>query len=359
MNKINILVVNPKPLYTQIAAYNNQKLVYLVNLQHSAEQLDGFKSYSDQVKVRSEAIINELLNNDIIIEDLKYVISRGGLIRPVSSGIYRVNELMRRDLICSPVGDDIVNIGGLISFEIASHYPGSVGLIADPVVVDELDEVARITGHPNFKRRSVFHALNQKAVAITHARSNSKNYEDLNLVVAHIGNGTTIGAHRKGKVIDITQGFDGDGPFSLIRSGSLPLGDVIKMCFSGEYNYLEMMSIVTHYGGVYAYLQTTSIDEIEKRINNGDAQASIVMEALAYQVSKYIGSMYTVLNCDVDAILITGDLAYSDFVIKLIIDRVQKLSPTFVYPGDNTISALANNAVRVLKGETSIKEYSV
>jgi len=358
MNRFNILVVNPKQEFTQIAAYNNQKLVYLVNLQHSAQQLNSYKRHSDQVKFRADAIINELLNNDIMMDELKYIISRGGLIRPVSSGIYRVNELMMQDLKSSPVGDDIVNIGGLISSEIASRYPDSTGLIADPVVVDELDEVARITGYPKLKRRSVFHALNQKAVAIAHARSYSKNYEDMNLIVAHIGNGTTIGAHRKGKVIDITQGFDGDGPFSLVRSGSLPLGDVIKMCYSGDYDYQDMMCIVTHCGGVYSYLGTTSIEVIENRIEQGDQQAKLVMEALAYQVSKYIGAMFAVLNCEVDAILITGDVAHSNFVVKLIINRIQKLAPTLVYPGDNTISALAGNAIRVIKGEASIKEYS-
>ncbi|MCX6256562.1 MAG: butyrate kinase [Bacteroidia bacterium] len=357
MNYFNILVVNPKDKFTQIAAYENQKLVYLVNLKHPADILGKFKRNAEQVKYRADAVIEELNNNGIVFSQLKYVIARGGLLRPVSSGLYSMNEMMIEDLTNSPVGEDIVNIGGLIADDISSRFPGVTAVISDPATVDELEDVARLTGHPNFSRRSVFHALSQKAVAITHAKSYSRNYEDMNLIVAHLGNGTSIGAHQKGRVIDITQGFDGDGPFSMIRSGSLPIGDVIRMCYSGKFEFEEMMCLVTHCGGIYSHLGTTNINEIDKRIEEGDKKATLVMEAMAYQVAKYIGAMYAILNCEVDAILLTGEIAHSNFVVKQVVGRVQKMAPTLVYPGDNNISALASNALRLLKGEITLKEY--
>jgi butyrate kinase len=357
MNTFNILVVNPKDHLTQVAVYQNYKLLYMINRRHSGEELAAFHTIYDQVTYRKDVVVRELKNNDFNLGELKIVISRGGLIKPVQSGVYEVNALLKQDLVHSPVGEDIINIAGLLADAIASEVPGARAMIADPTVVDELQDVARITGSPEITRKSIFHALNQKAVAKMHAETHKKKYEELNLIIAHMGNGTTVGAHRKGRVVDVNQGFEGDGPFSMVRSGTLPLGDVVKMCYSGKKSLEEMLCLLTHCAGVNAHLGTMDINEIEYRIHEGDAHAKLVMEAMAYQVAKSIGEMFAVLKGEVDAILITGDLAHSQFVVRNIIDHVEKFAPVFLYAGDNEIQAMATNALRVLKGEMEVQEY--
>jgi len=357
MTTFNILVVNPKDNLTQIAVYQNYKLLYMINRRHSDDELSAFTTIYDQVTFRKNIILKELASNQFDLSELKVVISRGGLIKPVQSGVYEINELLKHDLINSPVGEDIINIGGLLADAIVKDTPGAKAMIADPTVVDELQDVARITGSPELQRKSIFHALNQKAVGKMHAETHKRKYEEMNLIIAHMGNGTTVGAHRKGRVIDVNQGFEGDGPFSLIRSGTLPLGDIVKMCFSGLKTRDQMLCLLTHCAGINSHLGTTDINEIEYRIHDGDIHARLIMEAMAYQVSKCIGEMFAVLKGDVDAILITGDLAHSQFVVRYIIDHVEKFAPIFIYAGDNEIHAMATNALRVLKGEMEVQEY--
>jgi len=358
MTTFNILVVNPKDHETQIAVYENHKLCYMIGRKHTGEELSRFDTIYDQVGFRKEIVISDLKNNDFDLSGVQIVISRGGLIRPVESGVYEVNEQLKGDLCNSPVGDDIINIGGLLADAIVADIPGAKALIADPSVVDELEEVARITGSPEIRRKSIFHALNQKAVAKLYAETHKKKYEELNLIVAHMGNGATVGAHRKGRVIDVNQGYLGDGPFSMVRSGSLPLGDIVELCFGGTKTKEDMYCLITHAGGLSAHLGTTRLSEIEDRINKGDTHAKLIVEAMGYQVAKSIGEMYAVLKGDVDAILITGELAHSDFLVHNIISYVEKLAPTFSYPGDNEIKAMATNALRVIKGEMMVKEYT-
>jgi len=358
MTTFNILVVNPKDQETQIAVYDNYKLRYMIGRKHTKEEIAGFDSIYDQVTFRKDIVLKELTNNQFSLEDVKVVISRGGLVHPVQSGVYEVNEQLKHDLIHSPVGEDVINIGGLLAAAVAAEIPGAKAMIADPTVVDELEEIARITGAPGILRKSIFHALNQKAVGNLYAETHKLKYEDLNLIIVHMGNGTTVGAHRKGKVIDVNQGFAGDGPFSLVRAGTLPLGDVVELCFSGTKTKEEIECLISHCGGLNGLLGTTSMNEIETRIKNGEERAKLVLEAMAYQVAKCIGEMYAVLKGEVDAILITGELAHSDFVIRFILDHVEKFAPTFIYPGDNEIKAMAANAVRVIKGETGVKSYS-
>jgi butyrate kinase len=358
MQTFNILVVNPKDQETQIAVYEGYKLRYMVGRKHTKEELSAFTSIYDQVEFRKEVVMKDLKNNDFDVSEVKIVISRGGLIRPVQSGVFEVNDQLKKDLRDSPVGEDIINIGGLMSFAIAAEIPGAKALIADPTVVDELDDVARITGVPEIKRKSIFHALNQKAVAKLHAETHKRKYEEMNLIVAHMGNGTTVGAHRKGRVIDVNQGFAGDGPFSMVRSGTLPLGDIVELCFGGTKTKDQINCLITHCGGLNAHLGTTSLSEIEGRVRNGDEKATLVMTAMAYQVAKCIGEMFAVLKGDVDAILITGELAHSEFVVKNIIEHVEKMAPTFIYPGDNEIKAMAANALRVINGEMVVQAYN-
>lgn len=357
MTSFNILVVNPKDHLTQIAVYQNYKLLYMISRRHGDQELAAFPSIYDQVDFRKEIVMRELKNNEFSLDELKIVISRGGLIKPVQSGVIAVNELLKQDLMYSPVGEDIINIAGLLADAIAREVPGASAMIADPTVVDELQDVARITGSPELTRKSIFHALNQKAVAKMHAETHKKRYEEMNLIIAHIGNGTTVGAHQKGRVIDVNQGFEGDGPFSMVRSGTLPLGDVVKLCYGGTKTLDEMLCLLTHCAGVNAHLGTMDINEIEYRIHEGDAHAKLIMEAMSYQVSKSIGEMFAVLKGEVDAILITGDIAHSQFVVRYIIDHVEKFAPIFIYAGDNEIQAMATNALRVLKGEMEVQEY--
>ena len=358
MNPFNILVVNPKDKETQIAVYDNYKLRYMIGRKHTKEELAEFESIYDQVTFRKDIVLKELLNNQFSLDEVKIVISRGGLVHPVESGVYEVNDRVKYDLINSPVGEDIINIGGLLAAAIASEIPGAQALIADPTVVDEMEEIARITGAPGIKRKSIFHALNQKAIGKLHAETHKKKYEDLNLIIVHMGNGTSVGAHRKGKVIDVNQGFAGDGPFSLIRSGTLPLDEIVNLCFSGTKTKEEIECLITHCGGLNGLLGTTSINEIDNRIKNGDKFAKLVVEAMGYQVAKCIGEMFAVLKGDVDAILITGELAHYDVIVKFILEHVEKMAPTFIYAGDNEIKAMAANAMRVIKGEMLVKTYN-
>lgn len=358
MTTFNILVVNPKDQETQIAVYDNYKLRYMIGRKHTKKEIAGFDSIYDQVTFRKDIVLKELTNNQFSMEDVRVVISRGGLVHPVQSGVYEVNEQLKHDLIHSPVGEDIINIGGLLAAAVAAEIPGSRAMIADPTVVDELEEIARITGAPGILRKSIFHALNQKAVGNLHAETHKLKYDNLNLIIVHMGNGTTVGAHCKGKVIDVNQGYAGDGPFSLRRVGTLPLGDVVELCFSGTKTKEEIDELITHCGGLNGLLGTTSMNEIETRIKNGDKHAKLVLEAMAYQVAKCIGEMYAVLKGDVDAILITGELAHSNFVVRFILDHVEKFAPTFIYAGDNEIKAMAANAVRVIKGEMAVRTYS-
>jgi len=355
--KFNILVVNPRDKVTQIAVYQNYKLLYINNRYHTSDELSGFATIYEQLELRKQIVLKELQNNEFDLSDVKIVISRGGLVKPVSSGVYGVNEALMHDLRNSPIGTDIINLGGLLANAVAAEIPGSRAMIADPTVVDEMEDVARITGAPGVERKSIFHALNQKAIAKLYAESNNTKYEDLNLIVAHMGNGTTIGAHRKGRVIDVNQGFEGDGPFSMIRSGSVPLGDIVKMCLVEKRHPDEIFCLLTHCGGIRAHLGTTDLSAIEFRIKSGDEKAKKIMDAMAYQVAKCIGEMFVVLKGDVDAILLTGEIAHSERVIDFILEHVKKLGKVVVYPGDNEIQAMASNALRVLQGEMSVNEY--
>ena len=355
--KKRILVINPGSTSTKIALYEQEKVVFLKSIKHPAEELVKFKRITDQYKYRKEIIYAELRAADIHESTIDAVIGRGGLIRPIPSGVYRVNEKMINDLIDSQRGEHASNLGALLAGDIAKIIPSGDAFIADPVVVNELQPIARYTGHPLFENVTVFHALNQKAIARSHAKSIMKKYEDLNLIVVHLGGGITVGAHHNGKVIDVNQGLDGDGPFSPQRSGTLPVGQVLKMAFSGEYTYDQMYEMVVGKGGLMAYLGTNDAYEVEENAKNGCQKSKEVLEAMAYQVAKEVGAMSTVLYGDVDAILITGGIANSRWFCNLISERVYRIAPIHLYPGEDEMSALAENAILALNGDIEIKEY--
>jgi butyrate kinase len=271
--------------------------------------------------------------------------------------VYEVNEAMKEDLRKGVMGEHASNLGGLIADDIAKSLPHARAFIADPVVVDELEDVARITGLPEMPRRSVFHALNQKAVARSFASSRDKKYKDINVIVAHMGGGITVGAHRKGKVIDVNNGLDGYGPFSPDRAGTLPTGALVDACYSGEFTYEEMRKKISGNGGLMAHLGTNQVHEVEEMIENGDAHAKLVLEAMAYQISKAIGGAAAVLKGLVDGVILTGGIANSEFVVDYIKARVAYLAPVIVYPGEDEMKALAENANNALSGVVEVKEY--
>ena len=264
---------------------------------------------------------------------------------------------MKHDLSNSLLGEHASNLGGLIADDIAKSLPDARAFISDPVVVDELEDIARFSGHPLMERVSVFHALNQKAVARNHAKSILKEYEDLNLIVAHLGGGISIGAHNKGRVIDVNQALDGEGPFSPERSGTLPVGLLVDICFSGKYSHDEVRKMIKGEGGMVAYLGTNDAYEVELNAIDGNQKSKEIFNAMAYQVAKAIGSMSPVLKGDVDAILITGGIANSKIFVNQIISRVYKIAPVYIYPGEDEMRALAMNGLMVIRGEEVAKEY--
>jgi butyrate kinase len=357
MEDFRILAINPGSTSTKIAVFQNTNPLFVKSMNHSNEELSGFDRVTDQYNFRKEIIYKELQAAEMDLSEIRAVVGRGGMLKPISSGVYEVNEAMKYDLTHSKVGDHASNLGGLIADSIARSLPNARAFIADPVVVDELDDIARISGHPLFSRISIFHALNQKAIARQHAKSVMRKYEDMNLIVVHLGGGITVGAHLKGRVIDVNQGLDGEGPFSPERSGTLPVGDLARLCFSGKYSEKEVLKMIKGDGGLFAHLGTNSAYEVEKRAQAGDEQAKFIFDAMAYQVAKAIGSMYPVLRGQVDAILITGGIANSKWFVNQIIERVYRIAPTHVYPGEDEMRALAMNGLMVLTGEVEAKEY--
>lgn len=351
-----ILTINPGSTSTKVAIFDNEKLVLEETLRHSSEEIEKFEKIFDQYEFRKNIILEILNEKGINITKLSAVVGRGGLLKPISGGTYSVNEKMLEDLKAGVLGEHASNLGGVIANEIASQL-NIPSFIVDPVVVDEMDEVARISGMPEIERKSILHALNQKAVARKAAREINKNYNELNFIVAHMGGGISVGAHKQGRVVDVNNALDGEGPFSPERSGGLPVGDLAKMCFSGDYTLNDIKKKIKGKGGLVAYLGTNDGIEIEKRIQNGDEQAELIFKAMAYQVAKEIGSCAAVLEGKVDGIILTGGIAYGKNFVKWITDRINFISKVFIYPGEYELIALAQGGLRVLRGEEVAKIY--
>ncbi|MFN8239629.1 MAG: butyrate kinase [Bacteroidales bacterium] len=358
MTRNLILAINPGSTSTKFAVFEEDKLVFETTLRHSSADLEGFQKITDQFAFRKDLIIKELNGRNIDFDRFAAVVGRGGLVKPIESGIYRVNDLMKEDLVNCRMGEHASNLGALIADDIASSLPGSLAFIVDPVVVDELQPVARLSGHPAIDRVSIFHALNQKAVARAYAASVGRSYEDLNLVIAHMGGGVSVGAHKKGKVIDVNNALGGDGPFSPERSGGLPSNQLVDLCFSGRLDKKEIKSMLVGKGGMVAYLGTNDFREVCKMAEEGNEKALLVMNASSYQVAKEIGAMAVVLGGEVDAILLTGGMAYQKSNTAFISELVGFIAKVIVFPGEDEMKALAFNALMAIKGEVEIREYS-
>jgi butyrate kinase len=352
-----ILAINPGSTSTKIAVYEGSNLIFLKTIRHSSEEISRFKKIADQFEFRKEIILKELSTADISISDLQVIVGRGGLIKPIESGIYEVNEPMLRDLKIGIMGEHASNLGGLIAHDLAKSIAGAKAYIADPVVVDELEPVARIAGHPKFERLSIFHALNQKAIARMHAKSLGKKYEEVNVIVAHLGGGISVGAHCKGRVIDVNNALDGEGPFSPERSGTCPAGALAKICFSGHYTLEQVKKMITGEGGLVAHLGTNNAQEVETKAKSGDEKSKLIQDAMSYNIGKEIGSMASVLKGNVDSIILTGGIAYNKDLINYIKEMVSYIAPVVVYPGEDEMQALAMNGQLVMTGEVQPKVY--
>lgn len=353
-----ILVINPGATSTKIAVYLQNRSVFLKTIRHEIGDLEAFARTSDQLEYRRRLVLSEVEANHIPFDGVGVIIARGGLIHPIESGVFEVNQAMIRDLETGVMGDHASNLGGLIAHSLLQKFPRAGAYIADPVVVDELQEVARISGHPKFQRISIFHALNQKSVARTYAQSRGVEYEDLNLVIAHLGSGISVGAHHKGRVIDVNNALDGEGPFGPERSGTLPAGALARFCIENKLNWPEARKMLTGEGGLYAYVGHKDALQIEKKAREGDPLSIQLQKAMAYQISKEIGAMASVLSGKVDAILITGGIAHNPDLTADIKERVGFIAPVLIYPGEDEMRALAQNGSMLLSGKISARNYN-
>jgi butyrate kinase len=357
MSPKKILVINPGSTSTKVSVFNDEEEQFTEIIQHKLEELSRFNKASDQDVFRMQVIFNFLKKKNIDVNSFSAIVGRGGMLKPIKGGTYRINPKMLTDLRKGIQGDHPSNCGGLIAFAMAKNI-GCEAFIVDPVVVDELHELARLSGMPLIRRRSIFHALNHKAIAREASKKLKKKYHETNLIVAHLGGGITVGAHERGNVIDVNNGLDGDGPYSPERAGSVPVGDLIRACYSGEYNLSEMLKLIKGHGGVVAYLGTNDMRLVEKEVLNGNTIFRLVFEGMAYQVAKEIGACATILKGNVDAICLTGGLIRSKLIENWIRERVSWIAPVMVFPGEEEMKSLATGALRVLNGEEIAKEYN-
>ena len=353
---VKSLIINPGSTSTKIGVFEDETLLFEETLRHSTEEISKYACIVDQKDFRKNIILDLMKEKDFDIHTLDVVVGRGGLLKPIPGGTYEVSDELLADLKAGRQGEHASNLGGILAREIAGEI-GVKSYIVDPVVVDELMPEARYSGVPEIPRISIFHALNQKAVAKRYAKETGKPYESLRLIVVHMGGGVSVGAHENGKVVDVFNALDGDGAFSPERAGAVPSGALIKMCFSGEYTEKEIYGKVVGKGGFNAYLGTNDMREVTKRANEGDEKAVEAKQAFLLQVAKDIGSMACVLNGKVDQIIVTGGIAYGADVVAALKERAEWIAPFTVYPGEDELLALAQGAIRVLSGEEKAMEY--
>ena len=352
-----ILVINPGSTSTKVAVFDDDKEVVSKEITHPSESLLLFDRIIDQYEFRKEIVENFLENNGIALSDISAVVARGGLLHPVSSGTYSVNDRMVEDLKSARYGEHASNLGGVIAKALADLLKVPA-YIVDPVVVDELEDIARLSGHPDMPRRSLFHALNSKAAARQAARMIKKAYEEASLIVAHLGGGISVGLHHKGRVIDVNNALDGEGPFTPERSGTLPAGQLVEICFDGRRSFEDVRKMIKGKGGLVAYLGTNSVKDIVKRIDSGDEEARFVYRAMVYQIAKQITSLFPGAFGNVDAVVLTGGMAKDDrFLVPWMEQMLGESVRIVVLPGEREMEALASGALRVLRGEQTAGEY--
>ena len=353
---IKSLIINPGSTSTKLGIFEDETLMMDETLRHPTEEIQKYPTIIDQMDFRKDIIMNFLKEKDIDIKSFNVIVGRGGLVKPIPGGTYEVNDALIKDLKEGVQGQHASNLGGLLAKEIADEI-GVPSYIVDPVVVDELCEEARVTGLPEVPRVSIFHALNQKAVARRYAKEIGKKYEDINLVVVHLGGGVSVGAHKNGQIIDVFNALDGDGAMSPERAGGLPTGGLIRLCFSGKYTEKEVMKMAVGNGGFNAWLHTNDMRNVIKMRDEGNEKADLVIRAFIYQLAKNIGSMAAVLDGKVDQIIITGGIAHNEPLMNKLKEKVSFIAPVTVYPGEDELLALAQGALRVMNGEEKAKIY--
>ncbi|MCD8326120.1 MAG: butyrate kinase [Lachnospiraceae bacterium] len=353
---VKSLIINPGSTSTKIGVFEDETLLFEETLRHTTEEIAQFPMIVDQKDFRKKIITDLLESKNFDIKSLDVVVGRGGMLKPIPGGTYAVTDDLLEDLKMGVQGQHASNLGGILAREIGDEI-GVPSYIVDPVVVDELMPIARYSGHPDLPRTSVFHALNQKAVAKRYAKEIGKSYEELRLIGVHMGGGVSVAAHEYGRVVDVFNALDGDGAFSPERAGAVPVGKLIGLCFSGKYTEKEVRKMLTGNGGFNAYLGTNDMREVTRRANEGDEKAKEAKEAFLLQVSKDIGSMACVLNGKVDQIIVTGGIAYGADVVEGLKERCGWIAPFTVYPGEDELLALAQGALRVLNGEEEAKVY--
>jgi len=351
-----LLMINPGSTSTKIGVYEDENEVLEETLRHSSEEIGKYEGIFGQLNFRKDVILKVLKEKDFDIKTLDAIVGRGGLLKSIEGGTYAVNDAMINDLKIGVQGQHASNLGGVIASEIAKTLD-IPAFIVDPVVVDEMEEVARISGIPELERKSIFHALNQKAVAKRYAKESGKKYEELNLIIAHMGGGVSVAAHKNGKVIDVNNTLDGEGPLSPERAGGLPSGDLARMCFSGKYTLEEILKKINGKGGFVAYLNTNDAREVIAKVEAGDKKAKLIFDAMSYQVAKAIGSCAAVLSGKVDAIILTGGIAYGKPTVDYIKEKVEFIAKVVVYAGEDELLALAQGGLRVLSGQEQAKVY--
>ena len=351
-----ILIINPGSTSTKIGIYEDEKQVMEETLRHSTEELRDFAMIIDQKNFRKSVILDIFKDKGIDLKSIDVVVGRGGMLKPISGGTYAVTDDLLEDLKIGRQGQHASNLGGVLAREIGDEI-GVPSFIVDPVVVDELESIARYSGVPELPRRSVFHALNQKAVAKRYAKEKGVPYNSLNLIVVHMGGGVSVGSHVGGRIVDVNKALDGEGAFSPERAGGVPAGDLVKMCFSGRYTQAEVMKKLVGGGGFNAYIGTNDIRDLVKMASEGNKEAADLIDAFHYQVAKDIGAAATVMKGKVDQIIVTGGIAYNKITIEALKERAGWIAPFTVYPGEDELLALAQGAIRVMDGEEEVCKY--
>ena len=353
---IKSLIINPGSTSTKVGVFEDETLLFEETLRHPTEEIAKYASIIDQKDFRKQIILDFLKEKNCDVHSLDVIVGRGGLLKPIHGGTYAVSDELLADLKKGVQGQHASNLGGILAREIGDAI-GKPSFIVDPVVVDELTDVARISGMPELPRRSIFHALNQKAVARRYAKEHGTTYDQLNLSVIHMGGGVSVGAHCKGKVIDVNNILDGEGCFSPERAGTVPVGDLVKMCFSGKYTQQEIYKKICGNGGFNAYLHTNDARVVQKMVDEGDEKAKLVQDAFYYQIAKDAGAMAAVLHGKVDQIILTGGIAYAQLTVDKLTESLGWIAPITVYPGEDELLALVQGGLRVMTGEEEAKVY--
>ncbi|MBQ0079636.1 MAG: butyrate kinase [Eubacterium sp.] len=357
MAKTRSLIINPGSTSTKIAVFHETEVVFVKTLRHSAEELAQYDTIADQKGFRKDIIMEALQDNDIAIDKIDVCVGRGGFLKPIVGGTYEVTDDVYNDLLIGRTGQHASNLGGVLAREIADEL-GKKAYIVDPVVVDELMPIARVTGIPEIERRSIVHALNHKAVGKRYAESVGREYNELNLIICHLGGGVSVAAHQNGKMIEVPDALDGDGAFSPERTGRIPVGPLVELCFSGKYTKEEIKKMLVGKGGFVAHLGTNNMIEVDDRIEAGDEKAKFIMNAFVFQLAKDIGAAATALYGDVNQIIITGGIAYDPYVVEGLKQRCSWIAPITIYPGEDELKALTEGVLRVINGKEEPMNYN-